>query len=125
MKERIQGFQNLEVWNEAMALAKEVYVVLKKYPKDEIFIPVSQLKRSAVSIPSNIAEGIGRQYKSETIHFLSIARGSLYELDTQIRLSGSIGYINKSEECQLLNKIEKIKKLLNGLIRHYNTAHLK
>ncbi|MBN8668959.1 MAG: four helix bundle protein [Chitinophagales bacterium] len=119
------GFQNLEVWNESMALAKEVYTILKKYPKDELFILVSQIKRSAVSIPSNIAEGIGRQYKNETIHFLSIARGSLYELDTQIRLSGFIGYINKPEECKILNKIEMIKRLLNGLIRHYNTASLK
>lgn len=125
MKEKLLGFQRLDVWKESMALTNDIYKILKKYPKEELYILVSQIKRSAVSIPSNIAEGIGRQYKSETIHFLSIARGSLFELETQIRLSSSIGYINKLVECAILNKIEMIKRLLNGLIRHYNTASLK
>jgi four helix bundle protein len=67
-----------------MELVKEVYLLTKEYPKEEMFALTSQTKRASTSIPSNIAEGMGRQYKNDTVHFLHIARGSLYELETQI-----------------------------------------
>jgi four helix bundle protein len=70
-------YKNLDAWNFAMSLVKEVYVLTKKYPKEELFALTSQTKRATVSVPSNIAEGLGRQYKKDTLQFLHISRGSL------------------------------------------------
>lgn len=98
---------------------------MKQFPKEETYGLISQIKRAVVSIPSNIAEGIGRNYKKDTVQFLHISRGSLYELDTLI----CIGEMMTMGDKELIGKInelmEKCKKLINGLIRHYEQSNLK
>ena len=115
----MKSYTELEVWIEARNLANEIYLISKKFPKEELYGITSQLRRSAISIPSNIAEGCGRQTSKETIHFLYISRGSLYELETQLIISEDLEYVtNKVLESTLL-KIDTCKKLLNGFINYY------
>lgn len=102
-------YTNLDVWIDST----------KKYPKEEIFGLQNQIRRCAVSIPSNIAEGCGRNTNKETIHFLFIARGFLYELETQLYLSLDQKYVNETEYTVILNQIIVCKKLLNGFINYY------
>ena len=116
-------YTELEVWSESRKLTNLVYELTKKYPKEELFGLASQIRRCAVSIPSNIAEGCGRRTSNDTIQFLHIARGSLYELETQIYLSLDQNYID-SEDCNtILNKILICKKLLNGFINYYKSLN--
>lgn len=112
---------NLDVWIEARKLVNFVYNLTKNYPKEEIFGLTNQMRRCAVSVPSNIAEGCGRNTSKETIHFLFIARGSLYELETQFYLSADQNYLNEEELAIILNQIKICKKLLNGFINYYRT----
>ena len=76
----MKNYKQLDAWQVAMSLVKEIYLATKKYPKEELYALTSQTKRAAVSVPANIAEGLGRQYKKDTLQFLHISRGSLYEL---------------------------------------------
>ena len=99
-----------------MELVTDIYRVTKLFPKDEIFGLISQLRRSAVSIPSNIAEGQGRLSKREFRQFLGQARGSLSELETQIIISRNLEYLNELEASDFLNKAAEIGRVLNGLI---------
>ena len=114
-------YTELEVWKESTSLACEIYKPTLGYPKSELFGIVSQLRRCAISIPSNIAEVCGRQYNKETIHFLSIARGSLYELETQLYISKDLNFITANQLEPVLNKIEIQGKLINGFIKYYRT----
>lgn len=116
-----QKYTELDVWKHARALAAYAYELTASFPKSEQFGIISQIRRCVVSVPSNIAEGCGRQYKKETIQFLSIARGSLYELETQLYISKDLSYISEDQLSTCLNKIEALGKLLNGFIR-YNSA---
>lgn len=77
-------YKELDVWLKARAFVKDIYLITKEFPKDELYSLVAQMRRCAISIPSNVAEGYGRQYKKESIQFFHIARGSLYELETQL-----------------------------------------
>lgn len=115
------NYKTLNAWKLAMQLVKEVYIVTKKYPKEELFALTSQTKRSAVSIPSNIAEGLGRQYKKDTLQFLYISRGSIYELETQLNIAGMINVIFEDELRSLLISLESTLKVLNGLINSFET----
>ena len=108
-------FKELKVWQEAMILAKEIFTVTKKFPSEEKFGLIIQMNRSAVSVPSNIAEGAGRESKKEFNQFLNIALGSCFELETQILLSTKFNYINKIETSLLTEKAHSIQKMLNGL----------
>lgn len=111
-------YSELEVWKEARILVNDVYSTTKGFPKEEIYGLTSQIRRSAISIPSNIAEGCGRQTAKETIHFLHIARGSIYELETQMILASDLNYIPSGTNT-VLEKIERVKKLLNGFINYH------
>jgi len=115
----MKKYTDLEVWTEARSLVNQVYLISKKFPKEEVFSITNQLRRSAISIPSNIAEGCGRQSSKETIHFLYISRGSLYELETQLYLSKDQDYLTNKELQVLLEQVETCKKLLNGFINYY------
>ena len=115
-----QKYTELEVWKHARVLASHTYELTSSFPKSEQFGIVSQIRRCFVSVPSNIAEGCGRQYKKETVHFLSIARGSLYELETQLFISKDLSYITEVQLSTCLTKIEALGKLLNGFIRYNN-----
>ena len=108
------GHKNLDVWSKSIQLVTIIYDLTNDFPKSEEFGLKSQIRRSAVSIPSNIAEGAGRMNKKEFIHFLYISLGSLSELDTQLIIAGNLKYINYMED--LSNTILSIKQMLNGLI---------
>jgi four helix bundle protein len=114
-------YTDLDAWKEARILVKLVYIALKNFPKDEIFGLQSQIKRSSVSIPSNIAEGSGRNHTKDTLQFLFIARGSAYELETQLYLSFDLNFIDDDLLNTLLNQLEKVRKLLAGLITYYRS----
>jgi four helix bundle protein len=112
-------YKQLDVWIASRQLANSIYTISKNFPKDEIFGLPQQIRKSAISIPSNIAEGIGRNHLMETTQFLYIARGSLFELETQIYIASDQGNINATTLEQITDDIEKCKKLLNGFISYY------
>ncbi len=121
----MRNYQTLDVWKMSMQLVKEVYATTKVYPKEEIFALTSQTKRAAVSIPSNIAEGMGRQYKKDTVHFLYIARGSVYELETHLNIALMINIIQEKTFKTLIELIDEVSRLLSGLINYMQKAELK
>ena|SRR5690554_7356938 len=111
----IRDFKDLIVWQKSMELVEEVYCLVKKLPKEELFALSDQIRRSAISIPSNIAEGQGRNSVKEFIHFLAIAKGSKAELETQLLLCVKINYLNNSDIENAINLIQEIGKMLNAL----------
>jgi len=117
---KIRSYKDLEVWKKSIDIVTKIYKVTNSFPKDEIYSLVSQLRRSAVSIPSNIAEGWGRNKTKEYIQFLRIARGSLLELETQLIISNNLSYLNKQNMDNFLIKIKEINKMLNALINILN-----
>ena len=116
-----QKYTDLDVWKQARILASLIYEITGSYPKTEQFGIISQMRRCAVSVPSNIAEGCGRQHTKETIQFLNISRGSLYELETQLYISKDLTLITEEQLNTLLQQIESLGKLLNGFIRFKNS----
>ena len=108
--------KDLVVWKSAIKLAGNVYRITEKYPKNETFGIVSQMKRSAVSIGANIAEGAARQTKKEFIQYLYIALGSSSELDTLIEISRETNLIENNKLNEMQNSLSVISKMLNGLI---------
>ncbi|HLD47360.1 MAG TPA: four helix bundle protein [Desulfobaccales bacterium] len=112
----VQSYRDLVAWNKAMDLVTEIYRVTHNFPKEELFGLMSQLRRAAVSIPSNIAEGKGRLSKGEFRQFLGNARGSLAEVETQILIAQNLSYLDESETNTLLTKVEEVGEILNGLL---------
>lgn len=108
--------KNLRVWNESMELAKKVYQLTANFPKEELFGLVSQMRRCAVSIPSNIAEGYGRGTNAELIHFLYISLGSSNELDTHLELSRRFAYVNDEDFIMLDALNNSVNKMIQSLI---------
>ena len=108
-------FRDLKVWQKAMDLAEEVYTLVKYLPREETYSLSDQMRRAAISIPSNIAEGQGRITTKEFVRFLSMARGSLWELSTQIELCERLRYLNKSQTKNASMLITEIAKMLNAL----------
>jgi len=111
--------KQLDVWIYSMDMVTEVYKILEQFPKKEQYVLTSQIQRSAISVPSNIAEGCARKSEKESIHFLSISLGSLAELETQLLIAQRLSYIKTEEE--LFKKLTKIKQLILGLIRYLET----
>ena len=107
-------YKKLIVWQKSMELVNVVYGLMKSFPKDERFRLCDQLSRAVVSIPSNIAEGNGRGSKKDCAHFLSIARGSLYETMTQLEIAANLGYLNEDDIPTEL--ASSIRRMLNTLI---------
>ena len=119
-------YKELDVWLKSRSLVKYVYLITQSFPKEELYGLVSQMRRCAVSIPSNIAEGYGRQYKKETIQFFHIARESLYELETQLFIAFDLNYLIESKQKELILQVEECRKLLGGLIKYFeNNSNLK
>lgn len=114
-------YKDLDVWIKSRAFVKEVYLFTKDFPKDETYGLVSQMRRSAISIPSNIAEGYGRQYKMGSIHFFQIARGSLYELETQLYIAADLKYLQQTKLSEMVLQLEECRKLLGGLMKYFET----
>jgi four helix bundle protein len=115
MANSVKSFHDLIVWQKAMELVTEVYKVSQKFPKEEIFGLTSQIRRAAVSIPSNIAEGRGKSSKGEFQQFLYHARGSLAEVETQLLIAINLGII-KEEIGPSMQLISTVGKLLHGLL---------
>jgi len=107
----------LIAWQKAMDLVKQVYTLTKEFPKEEIYGLTSQIRRAAVSVPSNIAEGQGRDSTKEFLHHLSIAYGSLMEVETQILIAESLNYLTSEETRLILEKTSETGRLINGLTR--------
>ena len=108
------NYTKLEVWIETRKLTNLVYDISKEFPKEELYSLTNQIRRCAISIPSNIAEGCGRQTSKDTIHFLHISRGSLYELETQFYLALDQKYVSEDDFNKIITQTETCKKLLNG-----------
>ena len=111
----VKSYRELIAWQKAMDLVVQVYEMTRTFPREEIYGLTSQLRRAAVSIPSNIAEGQGRRSSKEFVRFLGIAYGSLQETETQIILATRLGYLEAVQEAQVLEQCAEVGKLLNGL----------
>jgi four helix bundle protein len=111
----VQHYRELIVWQKAIVLVEETYKVTNGFPKTEIYALTNQIRRAAVSIPSNIAEGQGRNSTRDFLHFLSIAQGSLMELETQITIAERLGYFDKKQETILLDLTAEVSRMLSGL----------
>jgi four helix bundle protein len=116
-EKKIRSFEDLEAWQVAHGLILEIYKITKRYPKDELYGIVSQLRRAALSITANIAEGFSRYHYNDKIRFYYIARGSVSEVRNCLILSKDLKYIAKEECKNLSDGMEKVSKLINGLIR--------
>lgn len=111
--------KDLNVWKESMKLVKDVYQLLTAFPQHELYGLCSQMRRAAVSIPSNIAEGCGRNSDKELIHFCHISQGSLAELETQLLIAADLNYMDS--ENAIFNQLMKVGKLMSGFIHYLQT----
>lgn len=116
-KNTIKPHKRLDVWNKAIDLIVDIYKLSETFPRTEVYGLTSQMRRAAVSVASNIAEGAGRQTKKEFINFLHVAQGSLSELDTQLVIATRLEYVPADIYKEIENKIEAISKMLTGLIK--------
>lgn len=110
-----KGYKDLRVWHQAMALAEHIYEATKSFPQDERFGLTSQMRRAAVSVPSNIAEGRGRGTDAELTRFCGIAYGSLMELETQAEFAHRIGFLANESLVSIMNDCAEVAKMLNTL----------
>ena len=113
----MMDFRQLRVWEEAHLLALSIYEVTKHFPKEELFALTNQMRRSGSSIPTNIAEGCGRETNKDYAHFLQIALGSAFELDYQILLAKDLKYIDEKDYLELNDRVDKVKRQLAILIK--------
>lgn len=118
-------YENLEAWKKAMILVKEVYRITGQFPREELYALTSQSRQAAISIPTNIAAGCGRNYKKDSIQVFHIARSSLYELETVLEIA-VMGQILAEEEFQkVVPLLQECLKILNGLITYFESSNLK
>ena len=113
--EKSRSYRDLNVWKLSIELVKDIYQITTKFPPVEIYGLTNQLRRAAISIPSNIAEGQGRNSFKEIKQFLAIALGSLAELETQLIISHEIGYLNREDSSKLSAALDNIRKMLKAL----------
>jgi four helix bundle protein len=118
--EMVRNYKELVVWQRAMELVTEVYRATATFPEHEKFGLVSQLRRAAVSVPSNIAEGQGRYTVGEFRQFLAHARGSLFEVETQTLIAKNLALLGAADTTRFSERIEQVGRLLNGLLRSLN-----
>ena len=119
---KISSYRSLVIWQKAVDLVTDVYAATSVFPRHELFGLTSQLRRCAVSVPSNIAEGQGRATKGEFIQFLCHARGSLFELETQLHIASKLGYLSVEGSQSLEVKAEEVARILNGLLTSLGVA---
>jgi four helix bundle protein len=122
---KTRNYRDLQVWQRAMDVARDVYAVTQKFPKSEVFGLTSQMRRSAVSVPSNIAEGHGRGSDKSFRIFLAQARGSIFELETQIQLASDFGYVQPPAAKELMEECGEISRMVNGLLSTLNERILQ
>jgi four helix bundle protein len=120
-KVRTRHYRDLIVWQKAMSLTRDVYRETEALPNKEVFGLQSQMRRAAVSVPSNIAEGHGRLDDGNFRQFLANSRGSLFELQTQLELAADLKYLNEAKVAELMEQCEEVARMINGLIASMNT----
>ncbi|GJQ33242.1 MAG: hypothetical protein HBSAPP04_20810 [Ignavibacteriaceae bacterium] len=118
----MSDFKDLKCWLHATELADLIYSKTRGFPKEEVFGLANQMRRCAVSVPSNIAEGAGRQHIKENLHFLHIARGSLYELETQAIIAHRQRFLTDEDYQKIEKKIEESRKVLSGYIAYKSST---
>jgi four helix bundle protein len=111
----MKGHRDLVAWQKAMSLVTEIYRVTRDFRKEELYGLTSQVRRAAVSVPSNLAEGHGRTSRKEFHHFISQARGSLTEVETQLEIARNLDYLPERVASQLLEQASEVARILNGL----------
>jgi four helix bundle protein len=117
-----QGYQDLVAWQKSMELVTAVYRIARDWPHEEQYGLTSQVRRAAVAIPSNLAEGHGRSGRREFAHHVSIAYGSLCELETQLLIAQRLDYSNAEATKSLMNRIAEVRRLTSGLLRSLQSA---
>jgi len=117
MNEKIRNFRDLNIWKLGIEIVSDIYRLTSNFSKDELYGLTSQMKRCAVSIPSNIAEGFARKHNKEYRRFLYIALGSCSELETQIEISFGLRYITDSQKADILEKINHVTRMIMALIK--------
>jgi len=117
-----ESYRDLIAWRKAMQFVLEIYRATRAFPRDELYGLTNQLRRAAVSVPSNIAEGQARYSPKEFRHFLSLSRGSLVEIETQLMIAQSLGYLSAKQSRKLLDEAAKLGRILNGLIASIKQA---
>lgn len=118
IKHMAQSYENLEIWKDSLNLAEEVYSITRKFPKEEMFGMISQLRRAVVSISSNIAEGSSRGSAKDYCRFIDISIGSLKEVESLCHLSLRLGYISSGVATDLFNKFDKLGKSMGGFRKY-------
>jgi four helix bundle protein len=111
------SFRDIKAWQKAIDLVVEIYSSTRSFPREEVYGLANQLRRAAVSVPSNIAEGKGRCTDKEFLLFLHYARGSVFELETQLAIAGRLGYLTQADEQRIRTQAGEIARILNGLIK--------
>ena len=114
-KGAIRSYRDLLVWQKAIELVKDVYVLTREFPDSEKFGLTNQLRRAVVSVPSNIAEGQARQHTKEFKQLLYVARGSLAEVDTQLTIAAELGFADGGAETRVRERLDEVRRMLNGL----------
>jgi four helix bundle protein len=123
MNKKVKSYKDLIIWQKGIELTKEIYKVVKKFPKEETYVLSDQLRRAAISIPSNIAEGQARQHTTEFKQFLYIALGSLAELNTQLIIGKELGYISNTVLIESEIKVVELRKMISTLINRLPASH--
>ena len=113
----MRTYRDLIVWQKSMSLVTQIYRITKTFPKEEIYGLISQMRRCAVSIPSNIAEGYGRRSTDDYLRFLHIAMSSLYEVQTQVEIASNLGYLSKSSFAEVYESSGEIERMLSSLTK--------
>ena len=113
-------YQNLDVWKQARILSNSIYTLTKNFPKEEIYSLTSQIRRAVVGVVCNIAEGCGQNTPKNTLRFLSIAKGSLYEVESQLFIAFDQNYITQLQLDDVLSQVTTCKKLLNGFLKYFS-----
>ena len=116
----VHNFRELNVWKKSIELSNRIYLLTKHFPPNELYALTSQMQRAVVSIPTNIAEGAGRSTDKDFSHFLSIALGSAYELETELVRANNFGYVAECEYNEVNSLIVEVKKMLCNLINRLN-----
>jgi len=119
-RHRVRTYKDLIVWQKAMQLVTDVYLLTKSLPKDEVYGLTSQVRRCSISIPSNIAEGYGRKSTNDYSRFLQIAIGSLYELQTQLEICFNLNYLNNEGFDNINEQSREIERMLSSLTNKLN-----
>jgi four helix bundle protein len=113
----INNFKELNIWKKSIELVKEIYKITEKFPNSEIYGLTSQMRRAAVSIPSNVAEGFKRRYSKEFKQFLNIAMGSSAELETQVVIARELGYLKVEVEASITERLDHISRMSANLVK--------